>query len=309
MVLYTLIDPTLASQLSVHKDYIELAKRLGYEHIFYTIEQFHDGRVEPDSRSGLFIFEGALLKESYRTTKDIKTWFPNCKIVALTGESLTYKHGYAHYTNNPTREFEFYDGYDIDLWLDGNDEIVEDYRKKGLTVDYWMWTVSQFMIDLFLNRPRIEKYQDIVCLIGHKREYRQALMGFMNGRYRCQWGSGAGDGNYDFDHLFNSFSGSRFVLGTSSPCWWTNRSVKGFRDWLGPICGTVLIYDDYPDVVKKYPCPIYPYEDFQAISELMEGIWSDQEQYNKILAEQVAWAQDNTIVNQLQRRLTQYKLI
>lgn len=308
--IYAIVDPYMPSQLSVHKDLGVLAKRIGYEYKGYPLDQFAAGQVDTDtSPETLFIFEGADLKVSWKTTKDIKAWFPNAKLIALTGESKTYKYGYTHYTNNPTKEFEFYDGYDVDLWLDGNDEIVEDYRKKGLTVDYWMWTTSHFLIDTFIDRPRLPKTQDVICLIGHRGEYRHRLVQFMDQRYRCQWGKGAGDGNYDFEHLYQSFSGSWVVLGTSSPCWWTNRSVKGWRDWLGPINGTVLIYDDYPDAVRKYPCPFYKYEDFSSIVTLIESLKNDPHLYATILNTQIEWIKNNTIAIQLYDRLTQYKIL
>jgi len=308
--IYSVVDPYQPSQLTVHRDLEYLAGMLGYGYKGYMHEQFDAGQVEPDSTPGtIFVFEGADLKVSNKTTKDVRGWFPNSKLVALTGESLTYKYGYGHYTNNPTKEFEFYDGHDIDLWLDGNDEIVTDYRAIGLTIDYWMWTTSHYLIEQFINRERIPKVQDTVCLIGHKGPYRHQLMDFMNQRYRCQWGTGADVGNYDLDHLFSSFGGSRFVLGTTSPCWWINRSVKGFRDWLGPLCGTVLIYDNYPDVVKKYPCPIYDYDNLNTIAELMESIWNDPIKYQQILNEQVAWVKENTIAKQLYNRFKQYNII
>jgi len=308
--LYTLLDPCMPSQLTVHKDYGVLANRLGYEHKFFAVNEFHDGNIDVDSDpNALFIFEGALLKVSERTTKDIKQWFPNAKIVCLGSQSKSYKYGYDHFTNNPTREFEFYDGYDVDLWLDINDELVEDYRNKGITTDYWMWTTSHHLIDEFESRPKLPKTHDIICLMAHCMEYRINLKRFLEQRYKCIWGRGAGDGNYDYDHLHQIFSGARFVLITSSPSWFPNRSVTGFRDWLGPINGTVAISDDYPDAVKKYPCPIFKYDDIGAIPILMEELWNDQERYQQILQEQVIWTKENTIAIQLYNKMKEYKII
>lgn len=309
--IYTMIDPYPYSQLTVHEDYKIIAKQFGYAHKFYTIAQFCEGNIDVDSSPDtIFMFECALLKISKRTTKDVKRWFPNCKIVALSSEGITYKHGYAHYENNPTREFEIYDGYDVDLWLDETSEIVEDYSKKGVTTDIWEMTTSEFLVEQFSNKPRVDKFQDMICLIGHKVGYRAKMIQFLNQRYKIQWGKGPAEGNYALDHLYNSFSGSKVVLGTTSPCWWTNRGMKGFRDWLGPICGTVLIYDDHPDVIKQFPtCPLYKYDDFDTIVDLFEVITGNADKYSGILRDQEIWIKENTIAKQLSKLLIKYNII
>jgi hypothetical protein len=310
--LYTIIDPYPYSSWTVHEDYKVLAKRIGYEHKFYTMEQIQNEQVDHDSSPDtLFMFEPALLKLPHKTTKDIKRWFPNCKIVALSSEALTYKYGYGWwYPANLTREFEIYDAHDVDLWLDINDEIVEFYAQKGLKTDTWENTTSHYLIDLYSNRPRLEKNQDIISLMGHRNDYRNALINFLTARYTCQFGQHPSTADWDPEHIYNDFSRSKFVLGTTSPCWWSNRSMKGFRDWVGPICGTVLIYDNYPDVIKKYPvCPTYNYDDFNSIEDLVTKIWSDPVLYKKILDGQIEWIKENTIAIQLFKVLTKHGII
>jgi hypothetical protein len=310
--LYTLIDPYPYSQLTVHEDYKVLAKRIGYEHKFYTIDQQAREQIDHDSSpETIFMFEPALLKHPHKTTKDIKRWFPNCKIVALSSEALTYKHGYQWwYPENLTHEFEIYDGYEVDLWLDINDEIVEDYAKKGLKTDSWEMTTSHFLIEQYENRPRVPKTQDIISLMGHRNAYRNSLIAFLTARYKCQFGMHPDQADFNLDNMYQQFSSSRIVLGTSSPCWWSQRSMKGFRDWMGPICGTVLIYDDYPDVIKKYTtCPIYKYDNFNTIAELFDRLVSDPELYSRTLAEQLEWAKNNTIAIQLYNALTKHNII
>jgi len=310
--LYTLIDPYPYSQLTVHEDYKVLAKRLGYEHKFYTIDQQIREEIDHDSSpDAIFMFEPALLKHPHKTTKDIRRWFPNCKIVALSSEALTYKHGYQWwYPENLTKEFEIYDGYEVDLWLDINDEIVEDYRAKGLKVDTWEMTTSHFLIDLYENRVRLPKTQDIISLMGHRNPYRNALIEFLSARYKCQFGVHPDHADFNLDHMYEQFSGSRIVLGTSSPCWWSQRSMKGFRDWIGPICGTVLIYDNYPDVLKKYPtCPIYDYDKFETIVDRINELVNNPEHYYAVLATQLSWIKENTIAIQLFNALTKYNIV
>lgn len=310
--LYSLIDPYPYSQLTVHKDYALLAEWLGYEHKFYTQEQLAAEQIEHDSDPGaLFMFEPALLKLQHKTTKDIRRWFPNCKIVVLSSEAMTYKHGYQWwYPQNLTHEFEIYDGHETDLWLDINSEIVADYAAKGLTTDIWEMTTSQYLIDQFSSRARLPKTQDMICLIGHSNSYRDALKGFINQRYTCRWGMHPSQANFELNHLYQIFSESRLVLGTSSPCWFTNRSMKGFRDWLGPICGTVLIYDNYPDVLTQYPVvPTYNYDDFETIADLANTLIDDPELYKRTLDEQMAWIRQNTIAKQLYDRMLKHGII
>lgn len=312
--LYTMIDPYPYSQLTVHEDYKVLAKRIGYEHKFYTMEQVGNEQVDHDtSNETIFMFEPALLKQagSGKTTDDIRRWFPNCKIVVLSSEAMTYKHGYQWwYPANVTREFEIYNGHDTDLWLDINSEIVADYAAKGLTTDIWEMTTSHFLIDQFENRPRLPKTQDMICLIGHTNGYRDALKNFINQRYSCRWGMHPSQANFELNHLYQIFSESRLVLGTSSPCWFSNRSMKGFRDWLGPICGTVLIYDNYPDVLAQYPdVPTYDYNDFETISQLADTLIDDPALYKRTLETQMAWIRKNTVAIQLYDRMMKHGII
>lgn len=298
--IYTIIDPYPYSQLTVHEDYKYLAKQLGYDHKFYTMDQIAKEQVDRDSNEGvLFIFECALLAQTGKTTKDIRRWYPNCKIVALSTDAIVHKPG-----------FEIFNPFEIDLWLDTHSEIVEYYIRRGLVADIWEMTTSHYLIEQYEHRPRLSKTQDFICLIGHMNPYRNSLKRVLDTKYQCQWGVHPSVADYNIDHVYESFSKSRIVLGSTSPSWSGIRTMKGYRDFLGPLCGTVLIYDNHPDVIKQFPiCPLYDYDNFNSIIDLFERLINDPAEYQRVLTEQLAWVKENTIAAQLHDRLFKHQIL
>ena len=97
-----------------------------------------------------------------------------------------------------------------------------------------------------------------------------------------------------------------FIVGTTS----SNiphrpeRCMKGFRDFLAPFCNSVLIYDDYHDVLKYFVddegiiVPIFSFTEFFTIDNIYEKLTKDQELYNNYIKRQKKWATNNTLYKQ-----------
>ena len=63
--------------------------------------------------------------------------------------------------------------------------------------------------------------------------------------------------------------------------------MKGFRDWIGPHMGSMLIYDDYPDIRKHFQggelVPLYEYGVFEGILAIHEHYSQNTDQYYEVI--------------------------
>lgn len=208
------------------------------------------------------------------------------------------------YTTQRKGGREFERPQDVDLWLDLLDEVNEYYQKQSIKTDSWMWTASDDLVLDYLQRPRPEKTVDFIGLFNIGGMYRKRLTYHLDRSFKKNVFGKVG---YGIDELYDAYSSSKFTLGTTSGCpgWGcVGRTMKGFRDWIGPACGSVLIYDDHPDVIRKYPCPTYPYDDYAKIPEIVAGI-----DYEKVLLEQQDWIKNNTLEKQFMRLFHKYGLV
>ena len=77
------------------------------------------------------------------------------------------------------------------------------------------------------------------------------------------------------------------------------RSMKGFRDWIAPFCGTLLVYDNFPDILDVGSfIPIYKYEDWNDAARIIKELKRSSYVYDLILKKQKQWALENTLEKQ-----------
>jgi hypothetical protein len=308
MKLYHLRDEVVNySSLTINKGCEGLAKLLDVGYVILSRDQYKalDFSVEDDS---VFIFEAAVLRGMETTHTAIKGLANNVKTVCLSGDAIYFER-----TKN-------YGGYEIsepekvDLFLDLMDEIVDIYRGRGINADSWMWTTSQYLVDEFTKRAgeiATTKTHDFIGLwktCWGDDEQRRYLLEHLDKSNRSIIKSG--EVSYELGDIYGKYASSWFCLGTTSPSWTAHvRTMKGFRDWIAPLCGTVLIYDNHPDVVRKFTCvPLYEYGNHQAVIDLADKIRGDGS-YHDILVKQREWVVNNTIEKQLLRRLQEHKLV
>lgn len=227
---------------------------------------------------------------------------PKSKMIALGSDSINFL---------PKGEFDYIE--DVNLFLDLLDEVVENYSKeKNIISDSWMWTLSDELADIIKiemevdNLNILEKEFDYIFLADIKQEYRKNLIKYLQENNKKIY-YGGNHMNQDFSGLFKSYKKSKFTLGSTSPSWTSGRTMKGFRDWIGPLLGSLLIYDDHPDILRKYyEAPTYKYEKFESILTLTDILERNKILYQKILLDQQKWALENTIDKQLEIILKKY---
>lgn len=316
MKIYTVTEPTIPFVYYTTGMAIpSFAKQIEAECIQYSLSDFKRINVsQQDKDEAVWIVEAVYLRLSGLTPRSLKKLTPNAKIVTLGGDCIEYLD---KCTSTPGCDqyngFEFFGQREVDLHLDLLDEVVENYTNQGIKSDYWMWTISKnFIKQVVRNKPDIEKQRDVIFCVAPQwnKGYRQKLLDHLNSENITWTLGGNGHTDTNINGCLARYWACRISLGTTSPSWTRFRTMKGFRDWLAPFTNTILIYDNHPDVIKKYPVPIYDYHDFEDCSNLIKKIvsLSDQEKI-EILEKQKDWAWTHSIENQLYHKLTEHGII
>lgn len=248
----------------------------------------------------IFIAEAATLQ---RFGLDVvKNCLPNSYITILGSDSINY--GLDPRNNSEVPGILEY----VDLWLDLHDDIVDSYRTAGVVSAKWHWTTSEWYINqidiLSKDAGHPRKDVDYIGLFRVSNHYRDLLWSGLSKRGLRTIKSGAGV-TYEAASLYEHYSRSKFCLGTTSPSWTNCRTIKGFRDWIAPLCGTILCYDNHPSILKNYSGlihHIYNYDDPWDTLATWAMDWRHSYTMG-ILERQQAWVRENTIARQLEKWL------
>ena len=197
----------------------------------------------------------------------------------------------------------------LDLYLDTMKEVVQEASSLFTSAHYY-WSISQTLIDKIesLELETAKRY-DAICLCstdnesGVRKELFQALdeAGLWVLRNLDE---------HDLEKIFNLYSQSWITLGTTTSCMSSElRSMKGFRDWIAPLCGSLLIYDNFPDVVDIGSfIPIYRYGHWQEAAQIIKDLKNNTSLYNMLIKKQRRWVLDNTLDKQLIRIFEEHLL-
>lgn len=271
-----------------------------------------------ESNDVLFIFEIGYPQHAGLTAKDLRKWFPNAKFITLCCDTMYY------IKNNlplqlPDQKEE------IELTLELNSNCRFWFDEKGIKNDLWMWTISDKLIDeLMVLAGPLDfsiKDNDFIgvyhpCSISNVGSYRNNMIKYIkdNG-YTFSQGGGTGHNDGNLEKIYRKYISSWFTLGTTShnrPELTKEGTMKGFRDWIGPILNSLLIYDNHPNVKELFPLhiiPNYEYGDFEKILKLAKILKEEKKLYLTILKSQKQWAKDNTIDKQLYRLLVKHNIV
>ena len=197
----------------------------------------------------------------------------------------------------------------LDLYLDTMKEVVEEAKSKFTSAHYY-WSVSQNIIDQIESSEleSVKKY-DAICLCSTDNQSSVRKEMFQALDEAALWVLRNLD-EHDLENIFNLYSQSWITLGTTTSCMSSElRSMKGFRDWIAPFCGSLLIYDSFPDVVEIGSfIPIYRYGDWQGAAKIIKELKDNKFLYNKLIEKQKRWALDNTLEKQLIRIFEEHLL-
>lgn len=273
----------------------------------YTLEDFKNHNIEKDESSNiLFIADAAFLKCA-NGTNFIKEKMPHAKIIVIGSDSIGYLH---------TGIDEFPGIENVYLYLDTMRWVVDHYTSKGILSDIYFWSYSEKYIEnADIDIDYEKKKYDTVCLMSCNKNYRVLLSQFLLSRcpsYISNESYSGGTLNYNENTLrqdiINLYQSSWTVLGTTSPAWSDTRTMKGFRDFLAPFFGSLLIYDNHPQILEEYNInnciPIYDYENFNTILELIEKIKTKD--YKELVENQKKEFKNFSIEEQLKKLFNKY---
>lgn len=190
----------------------------------------------------------------------------------------------------------------IDLYLDPIKAVAKD---ANLVCDsyHFYWTISEDTIKKIESKPlKQKKIYDGICLCStDNRSYHRKEMFDRTDKDGLTVLRNLNE--HDLDKIFNLYSQSWATIGTTTACMASEiRSMKGFRDWLAPFCNSVLIYDDFVDIVDIGDfIPLYNYGEWGQIKELIDKLKSDSVTYNKLIEAQKKWTIQNTLERQFIR--------
>lgn len=189
--------------------------------------------------------------------------------------------------------------WDIDLYIDPLTCMVDDASKRWPSKKI-IWNVASDVAEEMMNAPKAtSKDADAICMCAPAAE--ETIRGGMFKHLDAKGFTALRALNeHDLENVVNLYSRSRVCIGTSSRAVdHLPRGSKGMRDWIAPLCGIPLIYDDYQEIVDMKIVPTYDYQDWDEIVDLTNSLTMDQELYDDIVKEQKKFSLENTLDKQL----------
>ncbi len=268
-MIYHIVEQSCYQKLTNGLTIPNVAKELGIGCKTYSVSEFLAGQIDKDSSEyAVFITESAFLRNRNEfSLSDLRRRIPNGKIVNLGSDSILF---------NLQNKDEFGDikPENIDLWLDTMEFSAKYYQDKGLKTDIWKWTISEDYIKQ-IEQLNIDytKDKDYVCLARLNSPYRKRLKQNLDtagllGTF------GDGTISSELEDLYKLYSSSFVAIGTTSPAGLDDiRTMKGFRDWIAPFFGTLLIYDRHDEMAWAYESLFtYDYDNFSDLETLILSI-------------------------------------
>ena len=279
------------------------------------VETLRNGIHSPLYDVDLVIFESVYLEWTGLTVKQLRAIYPKAKVVCLGSDTIYYV------VTGKNGGYQIQHPQDCDLFLEQMSECIDFYEAKGVNVDRWMWTASEWLLNFAAQFKDLEKENDFIGVYAphtiSEPGYRQDMVNYIKNAGRSfSRGDGIGHEDNELDSLLSWYGRSRYTLETSShnnPQ--LKNCVKGFRTFLGAETNTLLMCDDNPDIIRYYDdpqgrmIPIYKYGNFQEIIDLADYYDSHPAERNLLITRQRDWVRQNTIEKQLKRLLTKHKII
>lgn len=289
----------------------ETCRRLGVECCVIPADAWSRHETPTDQSNQAVVLLQAAHGQNWNVTQ-IRERFPNGKLVVLGGDTI-----WSLANNKP----EPLNPHEVDFWWDTMDEVIEQFTNEGINTDKWMWTASEVYMERIrqwrsVNNSR-PKQIDAICLITMNHPYRRHMETFFRERnISCLFGNGSFSSH---DHiLFPAYADAWVSIGTTSPSWTGDiRTMKGFRDWIAPCIGTVLIYDDHPQIIRDFDggneegktVPLYNYENFDEIIQLINVFKEHPYAYEHYILRQLAWIFQNSLEVQFTNLFKKHNLV
>lgn len=190
--------------------------------------------------------------------------------------------------------------WDVDLYIDPQVCMVKDASKRW-TSRHIIWNVATSIAEKILSMPKSStKDADAIYMCaGAQNEYTYRA-GFVQHLDSAGFKMFTSLKEHDLKKVVDFYSRSKVCLGNSCRANdHTPRGTKGMRDWIAPLCGIPLIYDDYQEIVDMKIVPTYGYHDWDGVIELTNSLAADKELYDDVVEKQKKFSLENTLDKQL----------
>lgn len=304
MIIYV-EDPQFYSKYAIDMGIEAFASLLGQEYRMYNLSQ----AFEPSLDNNIVILQGFQFRGESRAVglcgnsiDNIRAYFPNSYIIVMGSYSI-YCRDYIEY-DHPNK---------ADLHLDTSYDVSEEFKKRGYNADMFLWSGNQPVFnqakDFYATYGKLASVREAICLCrssdssfpgGHFYDRSVLFKGIRNAGISLGYNLEL----FNLADCIRVFAESDVAIGTTTPSSDPQRNGKGFRDWLGPFVGCPLIADDYSGYIDLYEgiVPMYKYGDIADCIDKIRFIQQlDPEARSELLARQVAFAELNTIEQQLLR--------
>lgn len=184
---------------------------------------------------------------------------------------------------------------------------------KIVPSEHIYWTLSKWVIDQLLSSDCMrlnDKTIDGICLCGYTEQRRIFFEYLKHSGQEILWNL---KNNY-WPTILNSYNSSKFTIGITMPCGCTNgkqcRSMKGMRDYIGPLLNSLLICDDYSDImdIGNDIIPTYEYNNPESYIEITKK-FSDDKIRKHTIDQQQQWIIENSMDVQLERIFLKHNII
>jgi hypothetical protein len=271
--------------------------------IFNSAPNTHRTSSIPYSNEQTLVFmfmDSNYKQEEYKVLKKQR---PNSKLVIIGGDT--------HYMGNLETLYIM----PADLYIDPMKLVaaaVNVYHQ--IPTSHFWWTLSQKTIEDIQQRyrPSLKMY-DMICLCNVHSGMLDRVKLF-NELKRRNFIVKYNLKENNWDNIINLYSSSYVTLGTTTCCiGYGPRSMKGFRDYIGPLCNSLLMCDNYRDIVESLSdiIPTYKYMHFDDLSETYDKLvlLSNGNEYKKYIEIQKDWVINHSLDVQLLDILQEHNIL
>jgi len=302
-------DPNFYSKYAIDMGIEAFASLLGQECRMYNLGQ----TFEPSLDNNVVILQGFQFRGESRAVgacgnniDNIRAYFPNSYIIVM-GSYSTHCPDYIEY-DHPSK---------ADLHLDTCYNVSEEFKKRGYNADMFLWSGNQHVFNqaknFYATYGKLPSVREAICLCRCPASYPGGYFYDRNVLFRGIMDAGISLGYnlelFSLEGSIRAFAESDVAIGTTTPSSDPQRNGKGFRDWLGPFVGCPLVADDYNGYLDLYEgiVPMYKYGDIaDCVNKIRLVQQFDPEAKSELLARQVAFAEHNTVEQQLLRVYKKY---
>jgi hypothetical protein len=291
--IYFIYFPVQFVEYTFHFSLENLAKKFQVPFTAYTYGEWQtDFDRIPTTQDKILVFFIHDVNRPARMVENLLGRCPNAVLVQFGGDT--------HYLGVDAALFT-----KIHIHLDTMYETVKKLKNElGLTAYHFYWTISETFIKQIQEDCReFERDNTIICLCNTNTHYRRILFEKLQKKFKVLHHLR----EFNPQKLIEHYKRSIICLGTSSPCIndWTKRSNKGFRDWIAPFCGTLLIYDDIEEIRDIEIVPTFKYGSICHLYECVDNVLANPPAMQPKIEAQRKWALENTLEKQFEKILTQ----